>query len=297
MEISAALVKELWKRTQASMMDCKRALVASEGNIEVAIQEMRKAGQSKAEKKASRTTAEGVIEALCSEDAKEAVLLEINCETDFVGREQKFRQFAARALQQALLLGSKEEAFAQLQAMMEAERLELVAQLGENISIRRMAFHKVQEGLVGIYLHGAGVENGARIGVLVALKKGTPAIARDLAMHIAAMSPEYLNTSDIPGDRLDKEREVALAEYEKSAQAAQAHLQEPIIAGKLKKFMAGVTLLEQAYVRESSKTVKTFLEESKAEIQQFGRFEVGEGIAKKTDDFVSEVMAQARGHA
>ncbi len=297
MEISAAIVKELWKRTQASMMDCKRALVASKGDIEVAIQEMRKAGQSKAEKKASRTTAEGVIEALCSPDAKEAVLLEINCETDFVGREQKFRQFATRALQQALTLGSKEEAFSQLQAMMETERLELVAQLGENISIRRMAFHKVQEGLVGIYLHGGSAEVGARIGVLVVLKQGTPAIARDLAMHIAAMSPEYLNTSDIPVDRLAKEREVALAEYEKSAQAAQAHLREPIIGGKLKKFMAGVTLLEQPYVKEPSKTVKTFLEESKAQIQHFVRFEVGEGIAKKTDDFVSEVMAQARGNA
>lgn len=297
MDISAALVKELRERTKASMMDCKRALVASQGNIEEAIQEMRKAGQSKAEKKTSRITAEGAIGALCSLDTKSGVLLEINCETDFVGREQKFRQFANSALAHALVLGAKPEAFEMLKATMEPARLELVAQLGENISIRRMAFHHTDEGLVGTYLHGGSVEGGARIGVLVLLKQGTAEIARDVAMHIAAMSPEYLQSTDIPADRLEKEREVALAEYEKSAQVAQAHLREPIIAGKLKKFMAGITLLEQAYVRDPSKTVKAFLEASKAEVQHFVRFAVGEGIQKKTDDFVSEVMAQARGDA
>ncbi len=298
MDISAALVKELRERTQSSMMDCKRALVASQGNIEEAIQAMRKAGQAKAQNKALRTTAEGVVEALCSNDATQAVLLEINCETDFVGREQKFRQFGSRAVAEALRLGAAQGAFEQLQASMEPERLELVAQLGENISLRRMAFHQADAGgLVGTYLHGGSVEGGARIGVLVVLKQGTAAIARDVAMHIAAMSPEYLHTTDIPTDRLDREREIALAEYEKEKGGQAAHLREPIVAGKIRKFAASITLLEQPYVREPSKTVGAFVEASKAEIQHFVRFGVGEGIAKKTDDFVSEVMAQARGNA
>jgi elongation factor Ts len=289
MEISATLVRELRDRTQAGMMECKRALVASNGDIESAILEMRKAGHAKAEKKSGRTAAEGRVDILCSATAKEGVIVEVNCETDFVAREQKFKNFSEQTLAQALKLGSKPEALALVRAEMEPLRLELVAQLGENIHIRRLHYAQIEDGVVGSYLHGG---EGARIAVMVVLKAGTAEIARDLAMHIAAMSPEYLTGDQIPAERLDKERAVAEAEFEKGAQPA--HLRDSIVTGKLKKFMNSVALIDQPYVKDPSKTIKAFLVANQAVVDHFVRFEVGEGIEKKVDDFVTEVMAQAR---
>lgn len=289
MEISASLVRELRDRTQAGMMECKRALVASNGDIEAAILQMRKEGQTKAEKKAGRIAAQGLVNILSAPDAKQALIIDVNCETDFVAREQKFKEFSQKALVYALSVGMQSEALALVQAQMEPQRLELVAQLGENISIRRLAFCQTSTGVLGTYLHGG--EEGARIGVLVVLKAGTPEIARDLAMHIAAMSPEYLTIDEIPADRLATEQAIAEAEFAKGEQAA--HLRETIVNGKLKKFMNSVTLIEQPYVKDSSKTVKAFLAANQSVIERFVRFEVGEGIEKKVDDFVAEVRAQA----
>ncbi len=287
--VTAALVKTLRDRTNAGMMECKKALMDAEGDIDKAIEAMRKAGQAKAVKKSSRIAAEGTIVVVCSDDAKRAGLVEVNCETDFVAREEKFKHFAkevgAKVLQQSI---KKSE---ELQEKTDAARLELVAQLGENITVRRMAFYEVQQGVIGTYAHGD--VNGVRIGALVVLKKGTLELARDLAMQVAAMNPEYLAANDVPEARLQKEKEILTAESERENKPKE--VLEKIIAGKLKKFTTEITLLGQVFVKDSSKTIEVLLKENGAEIQAFARFAVGEGVEKKEDNFVEEVMAQVRG--
>ncbi len=288
MTVTAAMVKELRECTQASMMDCKRALVETEGNIEKAIEVMRKAGQAKAQKKASRVAAEGTIVVLTSEDSREAVLVEVNCETDFVAREEKFKTFAESIAQQALAY--KTENLDNSMENIEKERLNLIATLGEKVSLRRIAYRHA-DGVVGAYAHGDA--NTARIGVLVVLKKGSVEVARDLAMQVAAMRPDYLSTDEIPHSILDKEKEIIVSELKNSGRPADKI--EQIAKGKLNKFMQGITLLEQGFVKDNNKTVKEFLKSVDAEVDSFVRFEVGEGIEKKADDFVQEVMSQARG--
>ena len=298
MNISAALVATLRSRTQASLMDCKRALVATAGDIEEAIQVMRKAGHAKAGAKAGRIAAEGVIEALCAADGQSAVLLEVNSETDFVAREQQFRAFAAEAAAAALRLsatlpqtGALEEA---LRTAMDAKRLDLVAQLGENLNIRRVAAYQAPAGgVVTSYLHGASAGGGARIGVLVGLTKGSAQTARDLAMHIAALSPEFLHSQDIPSARLEQEREIALAAFEQAGQPEA--IKEKVIQGKLNKFAQGISLMEQPYVKDSAQTVQAFVKAQQADVAYFVRFEVGEGIQKKVVVFRSDVLAQVQG--
>lgn len=288
-EISAQLVKELRERTQAGMMECKKALVEAGGDIDKAIEAMLKAGQAKAVKKASRTAAEGTVVVLSSSDAKQAVLVEVNCETDFVAREEKFKLFAKETA--ALALKEAIQSIDVLQQKTEAKRLELVAQLGENVMVRRLAFYQESAGTIGTYAHGDA--NGIRIGTLVILKKGTVELARDLAMQAAAMNPEYLKEGDIPSARLDKEKEIFVAQTREEGKPEA--MIEKIVAGKIKKFANDITLLGQAFVKEPSKTVEGLLKEANAEVASFVRFEVGEGIEKKEDNFVAEVMAQVRG--
>lgn len=290
MTVTASMVKTLRDRTQASMMDCKRALVESDGDIDKAVEIMRKAGQAKAQKKSSRVAAEGTIVVLSSEDQHEAVLVEVNCETDFVAREEKFKAYANAVASKALEL--KQDGLSEaLQDQIKDDQINLIATLGENVSVRRVAYRSEQEGVIGIYTHGD--VNGTRIGVLMALKKGSVEVARDLAMQVAAMRPDYLTSEEIPAAIIDKEKEIILSELRNSGRPEEKL--EQIASGKLNKFKQGITLVEQTFVKDPNKTVKQFLKESDAEPDYFVRFEVGEGIEKKEDDFVKEVMSQARG--
>jgi elongation factor Ts len=293
MSISAALVKELRERTQAGMMECKKALEVAGGDIEKAIEDMRKAGQAKAVKKASRATAEGIIIVLVSDNAKQAVLVEVNCETDFVAREERFKQFAKMAGEKALQ--QKIQTLEALQTATEEMRLHLVGQLGENLSVRRLVYREITEGVIGAYAHGDA--NGVRIGTMVVMKKGSIELAKDLAMQVAAMSPEFLRSTDVPPERLAKEKEIMTAQALEQVQAdgKPVEMVEKIVAGKLKKFSTESSLLGQAFVRDPAKTVEKLLAETASVVENFVRFEVGEGVQKKEDNFVEEVMAQVRG--
>lgn len=287
--ITASLVKELRERTNAGMMECKKALVESAGDIEKAIEAMRVAGQAKAVKKAGRIAAEGIIVLLVSKDGKRAVLVEINSETDFVSREERFKAFAQYVAE--LALNSNIKTTEALQQASDTARLELVASLGENISVRRLYFMEVTDGSIGAYGHGDA--NGVRIGVLLALKNGNADLARDLAMHIAAMNPEYKSESDIPPARLEKEREILLEQTREEGKP-EAML-EKILVGKIKKFATDITLLGQSFVKDPSVKVETLLKDKGASVDSFIRFEVGEGIEKKQENFAAEVMAQVKG--
>lgn len=290
-EISAALVKELRERTGAGMMDCKRALTESGGDIDAAIEALRKAGIAGAAKKAGRIAAEGVI--VFAGDAAHALLAEVNCETDFVAKDANFQTFAEAVARTAL-----ERRAASLEALMaapltggsasvEETRQQLVAKLGENISVRRFERLEAGEGArLGSYVHGG------RIGVLVELAAGDEDLARDLAMHVAASRPACVAESDVPAELLEQERQIF------SAQAAQSGkppaIIEKMVQGRIAKFVKEVTLLGQPFVRNPEETVAQLLEQHGARVTRFVRMEVGEGIEKKADNFAEEVMAQAR---
>lgn len=287
-QITAEMVRDLRERTGVGMMECKKALVAANGEIDQAIEALRKAGQASAVKKGSRIAAEGVVTAATAADNKSAVLAEINCETDFVAREERFKKFSIAIAQDALANKSEDTNSA------EAARLELVAQLGENIAVRRIKLIQATgNGVVVSYLHG-GDSSAARIGVLVALDIADENLAKGIAMHIAAMRPEYLNEAQVPAERVAKEKEILLAQAQEANAGKPADILEKIIGGKMAKFLKEITLLGQPYVRNQDQTVGALLAAAKANVTDYVRFEVGEGIEKKVDDFVSEVMAQAR---
>jgi elongation factor Ts len=291
MEISAALVKELRERSGAGMMECKKALVEAQGDIELAIENLRKSGAAKAAKKAGRIAAEGAI--VTAANAAGAVLVEVNSETDFVANDDNFKRFAQTVAEAALASGVADVAALREVAAggetIEAQRAALVGKIGENIEIRRFVALAANGGVVVSYLHGK------RIGVLVAMQGGSAEVARDVAMHIAASNPQAVDESQLPAELLAKEREISLAQAAQSGKPAD--IVEKMVAGKLKKFVAENTLLGQPFVKDPDKTVGKLLGEHKATVTQFVRFEVGEGIEKKEDNFVEEVMAQARGAA
>jgi elongation factor Ts len=286
--ITAALVKELRERTSAGMMECKKALEKANGNIEDAIQNMRIDGQAKAVKKSGNVTSEGTIVVQAAANGKEAVIVEINSQTDFVSREDRFKTFAKKTAETAL--NSKIKTAEVLQEKLNTERLELITQLGENITIRRLAFIEIKDGVIGTYAHGDA--NGVRIGTAVILKKGDIELAKDLAMQVAAMNPEYLNLNEVPAERLEKEKEIFITQTREEGKP-EAML-EKIVAGKIYKFSKEITLLGQAYVKDQNLTIEALLKSKNAEIESFVRFEVGEGIEKKVDNFAEEVMAQVR---
>lgn len=287
-QITAEMVRDLRERTGVGMMECKKALVAANGEIDQAIESLRKAGQASAVKKGSRIAAEGVVTAATASDNKTVALAEINCETDFVAREERFKKFSVDIAKHALENGSEDTTAA------EAARLELVAQLGENVAVRRIRIiNAPQNGVVVSYLHG-GDATAARIGVLVALDINDETLAKGIAMHIAAMRPEYLNESQVPAERVAKEKEILLAQAQEANVGKPADILEKIISGKMNKFLKDITLLGQPYVKNQDQTVGALLAAAKANVTDYVRFEVGEGIEKKVDDFVSEVMAQAR---
>ena len=288
MAITAGLVKELRERTGAGMMDCKKALVEVDGDLEQAADLLRKAGQAKADKKASRVAAEGLV--LLKQDTENGhhVVLEINSETDFVAKDENFTRYAETVAEAAL--SGRPDDVQELMALdvdgesLETLRLEIVAKLGENISVRRFSL-VASDRLVGAYSHMG------RIGVLVEVDGGTAELAKDLAMQVAATSPRYVSADEVPEGELAKEREIL------TAQAAQEGKPEEIVQkmveGRLRKHLDEVTLAGQPFVKDPDKRVRDLLAEAEATVVGFLRYEVGEGIEKKADDFVQEVMAQA----
>lgn len=292
MQITAALVKEVRERTGAGMMECKRALVDAAGDIDAAIEAMRKAGLAKADKKAGRIAAEGLIGIESSRDGQSGAMVEVNCETDFVAKEDEFRGFVAQVGSIVL-----EHAPATLDALLEMQldggetvetrRRELVAKIGENISVRRYTRVVSTSGLVAGYLHGG------RIGVLVAVDGGTPEVGKDLAMHVAASKPICIAEKDVPEAMLAKEREILVAQAADSGKPPE--IVERMVTGRLKKFLGEITLLGQPFVKDPDVTVEKYLARSGARPEQFERFEVGEGMEKRSENFAEEVMAQVRG--
>ena len=288
MTISANMVKELRERTGAGMMECKKALTESNGDLDLAVENMRKAGLAKADKKAGRVAAEGRV---AVEQAGNAVaMVEVNCETDFVANGDEFGGFAAGVVKVVL-----NAAPANLEALNEAKiggesvdttRRNLIAKIGENIAVRRMERFETKGGVLGAYIHGT------RIGVIVELKGGDAALAKDIAMHVAASRPICVKPEQVPAELLDKEREIIRAQSADSGKPAA--IIEKMVEGRLKKYLAEVTLVGQPFVKDPDLTVEKLLAKSGAEALRFVRFEVGEGIEKKQEDFAAEVMAQAR---
>lgn len=289
--ISAGLVMQLRERTGAGMMECKKFLIATNGDIEEAITEMRKAGQAKADKKADRVAAEGVVVIARSADERSAVMIEINSETDFVARDTHFTEFAHAVADAALKSTSHDVAVLSEQSLssgstVEQARQQLVAKIGENIKLRRIAHLHCDDGVVGYYLHGA------RIGVMVALKNGTESLAKDIAMHIAASKPMVVSREQVSAEAIDNERDIFAAQAKESGKPQE--IIDKMIEGRINKFIDEVSLLGQPYVKDPNIKVGQLLKEKNAEVVAFIRFEVGEGIEKKEDNFVEEVMAQVR---
>ena len=286
MAISASMVKELRERTGAGMMECKKALVETGGDMDAAVDFLRKSGQAKADKKAGRVAADGRIEIAI--DAKRAVMVEINSETDFVAKDENFVGFAEAVARSAL-----ENDAADLDALMsarlgdaqtaEAARTALVAKVGENISVRRVAAIEAVDRL-GSYTHGV------RIGALVSLKGGNDELARDIAMHIAATNPAWLDESSVPDEALERERAIFAEQARESGKPPE--IVDKMVAGRIAKYLKEITLLGQPFVKDTDVTVSKLLKDAGAEVIEFLRFEVGEGIEKKQENFAEEVMAQ-----
>lgn len=290
MIISAEMVKELRERTGAGMMECKRALTEASGDIDAAIEKMRKSGLAKADKKAGRIAAEGRIG--IEQTGSAAAMIEVNCETDFVTNGEDFTNFVSNVTHTALLKAPTDvNALMNLQftdgKSVDMTRRELVAKLGENISVRRCAYFKTSSGLLGSYCHGS------RIGVLVELQGGDAVLAKDIAMHVAASKPLHMKSEQVPAETLDQEREIIRAQSVDNSKPAA--IIEKMVEGRLRKFLAEVTLMGQPFVKQPDITVEKLLAQAGAQVLRFARFEVGEGIEKKQVDFAAEVMAQARG--
>ena len=294
MQITAAMVKELRERTGAGMMDCKRALTEAGGDLEKAVGIMRLSGQAKADKKAGRITAEGVVAIKVDDSAGRAAMIEVNCETDFVAKEAEFRGFAD-AVCARVLAAEPSDVDALGRIPLDAEggpsieeaRRGLVAKIGENVSVRRFTVVDSQGGRLGAYLHGT------RIGVVVDLQGADDAVARDVAMHVAASRPVAIGESDVPQEVLGREREILEAQVAGSGKPPA--IREKMLAGRIAKFFKEVTLLGQPFVKDPERPVGEYLRGSGATVLRFERFEVGEGIEKKAGNFAEEVMAQARG--
>ena len=288
MNITAESVKQLRERTGAGMMECKKALVETQGDLEAAAELMRKSGLSKADKKAARVAAEGSV--AIERSGRDAVLVEVNCETDFVARSDEFQAFAGDVARAALkdAPAAVESLLALAQAgapSLEERRRALIAKLGENIAVRRFA-RVTAPGPLGTYIHGA------RIGSLVALQGGDEALARDLAMHVAAINPSYIDIGDVPAETLEKQRGI-LAEQAKGEKKPPDIIAK-MVEGRLRKYLAEITLMGQPFVKDPDVTVEKLVKKSGAKVVQFVRYEVGAGIEKKQDDFVGEVMAQVK---
>ncbi|MBQ86112.1 MAG: elongation factor Ts [Gammaproteobacteria bacterium] len=284
--ISASMVKELRERTGLGMMDCKKALSEADGDMEKAIEDLRKASGLKAAKKASRVAAEGVVLTKIADGGSYGVIIEVNSETDFVARDENFLEFADQVLQ-ASFSNKEADTAALLASGIEDARQALVQKIGENINLRRIERLSMEGDTAGViesYIHNN------KIGVLIALRGGDAALARDIAMHIAAANPMVIRAEDVPEDVLVKESEIYSAQAQESGKPEE--IIKKMIEGRLRKFVAEISLMEQAFVRDPDSKVGKLLQEANAEVVKFARFEVGEGIEKEEDDFAAEVAAQ-----
>jgi elongation factor Ts len=291
MNITADSVKQLRDRTGAGMMECKKALVETKGDLDAAAELMRRQGLAKADKKATRVAAEGVVVIARSDDARTAAMVEVNCETDFVARGPDFKSFAEAVA--ACALSARPAQLADLNAAklasglsVDERRRELIAKIGENISVRRFTVLTSPDQL-GAYVHGV------RIGALVAVKGGPASLAYDLAMHVAAINPRYLSASDVPAEVVAKEREILTSQAQTEGKPPE--IVAKMVEGRLRKALSEITLSGQPFVKDPDVTIEKLLKGAKAEVVAFERFEVGAGIEKKHDDFGAEVARLAVG--
>jgi len=273
-------------------MECKKALVETDGNIDAAIKHLRKTSAVKADKKAGRIAAEGLLAIEISDDGKRAVIVEVNCETDFVTKEKEFQEFVSNIAKRALTDSPADVAALAAMAITDADktsieeaRKNLIAKIGENMSLRRFELHQVS-GAIASYMHGS------RIGVLVDLDGGDETLGKDIAMHIAASRPTCISADEVDQDLIAKEREI----YEAKAQqdGKPDNIIAKIVEGQVKKYLKEITLMGQPFVKDPDQTIEQLLENANASVTRFIRFEVGEGIEKKQDNFAEEVMAQAK---
>jgi elongation factor Ts len=284
-EITAGAVKELRERTGLGMMECKKALVETEGNMEVAIENLRKSGSMKAAKKAGRTAAEGLVMTKVADNGSYGVMVEVNSETDFAAREENFVAFVAKV--RDLVFTSKETDIAKLMAMgLEDQRLALVQKIGENISVRRAVLVGGNGKTVGSYVH-----SNNKIAVLVALQGGDVDLARDIAMHVAATNPLVVKPEEVPAEVLKKESEIYTAQAAESGKPAD--IVEKMVSGRLRKYIEEISLTEQAFVKDPDIKIGKLAKQSNATVLSFVRYMVGEGIEKAVVDFAAEVAAQA----
>ncbi len=291
MAFTAAMVKELRERTGAGMLDCKKALGETDGDMEAAVELMRKKGMAGADKKADRVTAEGLVEIKISDDKKTAAIVEVNCETDFVAMSDDFKGFVDLVANRIM-----EENPADIEALMampstaggsdtlEETRRTLIAKIGENISVRRMEY-VTTSGQIGSYKHGS------RIGVMIDMNGGSDETMKDVAMHVAASNPQAISEDEVSAELIEKEKEIFTAQALESGKPAE--IVEKMIGGRINKFLKEITLVNQQFVKNPDLTVAQLLKEADASVNRFMRFEVGEGIEKKEENFAEEVAAQA----
>jgi elongation factor Ts len=283
------MVKDLRERTGAGMMECKKALVEAGGDMETAIELLRKIGLAQADKKASRIAAEGKVVLATNDDSTEAIMVEINCETDFVAKDAGFQAFADKVAGQALALATTD-----IEALMASEvegdslesaRQALIAKIGENIQVRR-ASRMASNDRIGAYIHGG------HIGVLVEVAGGDDEVAHDVAMHIAAMNPSYVDVDDVPTDVLEKEKRFLVSQAEDSGKPAE--IIEKMVAGRMRKHLSTITLLGQDFVKDGDITVAKLLQQKGAKVKGFTRLVVGEGLEKRNENFADEVAQQMK---
>ncbi|AQA17889.1 translation elongation factor Ts [Halioglobus japonicus] len=285
--MSAKLVKELRDRTGLGLLECKKALAAADGDVDKAIEELRKSSGMKAAKKAGRTAADGVVVTRLAEDGSYGMLVEVNSETDFVARDDNFLAFV-NSVADAAFAAKQTDVAALMDGDLEAAREALVQKIGENIGVRRIELVNADAGVVGAYVHGNN-----RIAVLVELKGGDQDLAKDVAMHVAAVNPQVVSPADMPEEVVAKEKEIYTAQAAESGKPAE--IIEKMIGGRVKKFLAENSLLEQAFVKDPDVTVGKLVSAAGAEVASFVRFEVGEGIEVEKVDFADEVAAQLNG--
>ena len=282
--MSAALVKELRERTGLGLLECKKALAEAEGDIDAAIEALRKSSGMKAAKKAGRTAADGVVAIQTAADGSFGAMVEVNSETDFVARDENFLGFISTVVGKAF-----EEQISDVETLAGGEtedaRQALVQKIGENISVRRVVNHRASDGVIGGYVHGNN-----RIAVLVALKGGSEELARDVAMHVAAVNPQVVSPAEMPEEQVAKEREIYAAQAQDSGKPPE--IVEKMIDGRIRKFLSENSLTEQAFVKDPDTTVGKLVASAGAEVVGFTRFEVGEGIEVEKVDFAAEVAAQ-----
>ena len=290
MAVTASMVKELRERTGAGMMECKKALVETNGDLDAAIEHLRKSGLAQADKKASRIAADGRMTLAISGDKKEVVMVEINCETDFVAKDASFLAFTDAVAANALTASSDDiEALMATEfdgVSLETARQTLVTKIGENIQVRRMARMTGCDN-IGAYVHGG------HIGVMVDLEGGTEEVARDIAMHIAALNPAYIDVDDVPADVLEKEKQFLISQAADSGKPAD--IIEKMVNGRMRKHLSAITLLGQDFVKDGDVTVAQLLKQNNASVKGMTRLAVGEGIEKKSENFADEVMQQVKG--